>query len=112
MNTEIYSMEHFEENYGFLIKEKNHPILSYISDTVWCKNIETILKQQPKNIIVDLNGEPDDPVHVHLCENEIISKGFELSGSESVFHGTHLKKQKTSSHKNIIYTYPGMEIKI
>jgi ribonuclease BN (tRNA processing enzyme) len=110
--TKIYLMEHSQKNYGFILNDGKKKLLAYISDTTWCHNVEVMLSESPKIILIDLNGEADDPVPIHLSEEEIIEKGIKLVNPGTIFYGTHLKYQKESTHKNIKYVIPGMEIDI
>ena len=100
----LYKMDHYEENYGFTLERKNENIISYISD-----NVVNMLNSGSKAIIVDLNGEPDDPFQIHLSENDLL-KNISAGNSKTTFYGTHLKYQKDSQNRKIIYTKPGMEI--
>ncbi len=111
-DAKIYLMEHSQKTYGFILSDKKNKLLSYISDTSWSHNIEVILSESPKIILLDLNGESDDPVPVHLSEKDLLEKGIKLVTQGTVFYGTHLKYQKNSTHKNIKYVVPGMEIEI
>lgn len=112
-NATFYKMDHFEETYGFILEKNNKNILSYIADTKWCSNVESIILKYPKYIIIDLNGEPDDPVYIHLSEKEIIEKVLNKKSINTTFLGTHLKYQKNISlNKCIKYVYPGMVIEI
>lgn len=108
----LFKMDHFEETYGFILKDKDENVFSYVADTKWSQNIIDLLKEKPKKIILDLNGEPDDPVSVHLKENEIIEMGFNLVSPETVFYGTHLRYERESQNEKIYYVKPGMEINI
>jgi len=112
-NATLYKMDHFEETYGFILEKNEQYILSYIADTKWCSNVEKIILKYPKYIIIDLNGEPDDPVYIHLSEKEIIEKVLNKKSINTTFLGTHLKYQKEISiNKCIKYVYPGMVIEI
>ncbi len=109
---ELYRMDHSQENYGFVLKDGAKKIFTYISDTKWSHNIESILKERTKVIILDLNGEPGDPKPVHVSEEELIEKGIKLVHSKTIIYGTHLKYMKKSRHPMIRYVEPGMEIEI
>ncbi|MDY6934472.1 MAG: MBL fold metallo-hydrolase [Spirochaetota bacterium] len=108
----LFKMEHMVETYGFILKEENENVFSYIADTKWSQGITDLLKEKPQIVILDLNGEPDDPVPIHLHEDEIIEKAINLVSDETVFYGTHLKCDKISTNKRIHYVKAGMEIEI
>ncbi|MFH0975689.1 MAG: MBL fold metallo-hydrolase [Spirochaetota bacterium] len=108
----LFRMDHSRENYGFVLYDNGRSSLSYISDTKWSENIEAMLKENPKAVLVDLAGEPEDKNPVHLSEKEIIAKGIKLVSKETIFYGTHLIHKKKSSHHRIKYVKPGMKIKI
>lgn len=105
-------MDHFTETYGFILNKRDVPIFAYIADTKWSENVEKIIEISPPIILLDLNGEPDDPVPIHLSEEELIQRGFMLAHAETVFYGTHLKFQKKSNSDKIVYASPGMEIEV
>ncbi len=109
---ELYLMDHYEETYAFILKKNNKNIFAYISDTKWSESVAGLLSKNPKKVIVDLNGEIDDPVPVHLAEHELIGKGFKCIDTGTIFYGTHLKYNKISNNNRIHYATPGMEIDI
>ena len=98
------------ETYGLLFLEGTRPVFAYIADTLWSDEVAAMLSRGPDVVLLDLNGEADDPVRVHLSEEDIIDKGLALAGPGTRFYGTHLKTQKTMRHGRIDYARPGMEI--
>jgi hypothetical protein len=108
----IFPMNHFIETYGFSFYRKEKIIFSYFTDTVWSDELISQIKLLPDFIITDLNGEPDDPQKIHMSEQDLIEKGIPHSEGKVMFYGTHLKKQKGSSHKQIEYVYPGLVISL
>ena len=102
-----FPMFHFIETWGFSLYNENRIIFSYFADTIWDDKLFEQIKLFPRAIIIDLNGEPSDPVKVHLSENDIITKVLPVSKENIVFYGTHLKYQKEPLNKIIRYTYPG-----
>ncbi len=108
---ELFRMDHSQENYGFVLKNGSKILFTYISDTKWSHNIEFILKERSKIIILDLNGE-GDPSPIHVSEEELIKNGIRLVHPKTIFYGTHLKSLKKSGHPMIKYVEPGMEIEI
>ncbi len=51
-----FPLEHPVETYGFTLYKRNSAIFLYIADTLWNKNVENMLKEKPKAVIIDLNG--------------------------------------------------------
>ena len=107
---ELFRMDHQEETYGFVLKDGTKKLLAYTADTKWSHNIESILKEKAKAVIIDLNGEPGDAKPIHVNEQELIDKGIRLAGTKTIFYGTHLKYVKKSRHPMLKYAEPGMEI--
>ena len=106
----LYNMDHFTETYGFVLKKENVSVLAYIADTLWCQSVKDIIATVPKCILVDLNGEAGDKIH--LSEKELVEKALN-DATSSIFYGTHLRYQKTcSSHEKLKYTVPGLKIEI
>ncbi|TAL30131.1 MAG: hypothetical protein EPN93_20115 [Spirochaetes bacterium] len=108
--TRLYRMEHFVEAYGFTMHEGASCPLAYSADTLWCESMERIIACGPEIFIVDLNGEPGDPVAVHLSEAELVEKGVPLARAGTRFHGTHLKRNKSSAHPALSYVRAGQSI--
>lgn len=105
-----FPMFHFIETFGFSLYYENEIIFSYFADTIWDDELLKQIKTFPRAIIADLNGEPSDPVKVHLTDDDIITNVLPVSKENIVFYGTHLKHQKESLNRIIRYTYPGEEI--
>ena len=57
-----------------------------------------------------MNGEPDDPTKVHLSEEDLIEKAIPLTDQETVYYGTHLKRDKLSKLDQLVYVQPGQII--
>jgi ribonuclease BN (tRNA processing enzyme) len=68
-----YLMNHYEETYGFTISRNNEILLTYISDTNISDNIISLICNNSKATIIDLNGEINDPVKIHLSENDLLT---------------------------------------
>lgn len=107
-----YRMKHPFETWGFTIARGGDVSFAYIADTLWNECVETVLKSGPRNVLIDLNGEPGDPIPVHLTEKELLVKIRELKIDKSRFWGTHLKHFKKSAYKKLKYVKPGMVIDI
>lgn len=112
ISLKVFSMNHFTETYGFSFFKNDRIVFSYFADTIWSDELISQIKLFPQIIITDLNGEPSDPQKIHLSEEDLIEKGIPQSQGKVIFYGTHLKKQKESSHKQIKYVYPGLVISL
>ena len=108
----FFPMDHYIETWGFSFYHKRAVIFSYFADTVWNDSLLEQIRLIPKIIIADMNGEPSDPVKVHLSEDDIITKVLPESKDKIIFYGTHLKYQKKSVNKYIRFAYPGEEIEL
>jgi Cft2 family RNA processing exonuclease len=112
ISIKIFRMDHFITTFGFSFYKNNEIILSYFADTIWNDELLSQIKLLPNIIITDLNGEPSDPVKVHLSEDDIKTKAIPYCRDKTIFYGTHLKQIKLSHHQNIKYTYPGEIIEL
>lgn len=108
----LYRMEHSLETYGFTVYRNNRALFAYTADTLWCSSVEEILGTGAGAVLLDMNGEPDDPVPVHMSEKEIIEKGIPLLKRGTTLYGTHLKNRKTSDDERIKYPLTGSMIVI
>ncbi|MCU0847616.1 MAG: MBL fold metallo-hydrolase [Spirochaetes bacterium] len=104
---EALEMHHFIETIGYTIRLGNEAKFTYLSDTLWDDGFLVHLSQGQAAVLADMNGEPEDPVNIHMSERDIIEKVSCRLGQNTVFYGTHLKKNKESGYKNIIYIRPG-----
>ena len=102
-----FTMDHFIATWGFTIFHEDRAFLSYFADTLWNDTLLQQIHLRPKIIIADMNGEPDDPVQVHLSEEDVVARALPFCGEDTVFYGTHLKMQKWSMHPKIHYVVPG-----
>jgi hypothetical protein len=108
----LFPMFHFIDTWGFSLYKNHKIIITYFADTIWDDKLINQIQLYPKVIISDVNGEPSDPVNVHLTENDIITKILPVCKDNTIIYGTHLKHQKKSFHKNLKYTYPGEIIEL
>lgn len=108
----FFELNHFTETYGFEVRQKKKAPFVYIADTMWCDSIADVLHKKPGHVLLDMNGEPDDPVQVHLSENDLIKKALPLTGQETMYYGTHLKTDKFSKLDQLIYVQPGQLIDV
>lgn len=103
----LYRMEHTLETYGFAVYKNSMALFAYTADTLWCQSVEEIIGTGAGVILLDMNGEPDDPKPVHMGERDVANKGFSLLKSGTTLYGTHLKKNKISPDERIKYPLPG-----
>lgn len=108
----IFAMKHSAETYGFAFYKDHRIVFSYFADTVWFDELIGQIKMFPDIILTDLNGEPSDPVKVHMTEQDLIENAIPESEGRITFYGTHLKKQKRAGHGKIKYVKPGDVIKL
>jgi hypothetical protein len=106
----FHRMSHPKETYGFSIIRDNKYELTYLSDTVWDDSFLNILSNRPGYVICDLNSDSSDKVQVHMAEKDIIGKAMPVTGDATMYVGTHLRDNRVSSHKNLIYAMPGTRI--
>lgn len=102
-----FSMNHFTETYGFSLRINDKSVFAYFADTLWSDELLSEIKLFPRVILADLNGEPSDPVKVHMSEEDIVKNALPVSGDRIVYYGTHLKRQKWSALGQIKYVQPG-----
>jgi len=98
-------MNHFIETYGFKIND--HPPFAYLADTLWKQDFLHYLQDENLTVLADLNGEESDKVKVHMSENDISEFAIPFMSQSATILGTHLKKNKVSSIKQIKYVHPG-----
>ncbi len=108
----FFELNHSDETYGFEVRQKKKTPFVYIADTLWCDSIADVLKKKPNHVLLDMNGEPDDPVKVHLSEDDLIEKAFPITGQETIYYGTHMKADKLSKLDQLIYAQPGQIIEV
>jgi len=102
-----FAMNHFIETWGFTFFNRDRALFSYFADTTWDDSLLDQVRLFPKIIIADLNGEPSDPVKVHMSGDDLVENALPVSGDRIMYYGTHLKYQKESENKYIRYTRPG-----
>ncbi|MFW5771005.1 MAG: MBL fold metallo-hydrolase [Spirochaetota bacterium] len=107
-----FPMNHFIETWGFTFFNRDRALFSYFADTTWDYSLLDQVYLFPKVIIADLNGEPSDPVKVHMSEEDLVEKALPVSGEKIMYYGTHLKYQKESENEYIRYTRPGEVIEL
>ncbi|MFC1825011.1 MBL fold metallo-hydrolase [Thermodesulfobacteriota bacterium] len=109
LSLSCFNVQHLVETYGLLLSKKNKMIFAYIADTSWCRQVERILAGKPKIILMDMNGG-DSNVHISL--DEVIEKGIPVTGSDSIYYGTHLAEEFDSADASIKCAKPGEVITV
>jgi len=108
----FHRMSHPKETYGFSIIRDNKYELTYLADTLWDDSFFEIISNRPRYVICDLNSDSSDKIQVHMAEKDIIEKAVPVTGDATVYLGTHLKDNRVSGHKNLMYAMPGTRIEI
>jgi hypothetical protein len=106
----FFRMNHSFETWGFTIGSGKDIPFVYVPDTLWTGSIEALFRMKPRNVLIDLAGEPDDPAPIHLSEKELLEKTAEMKIEGIRFWGTHLKCDKKSSVKELRYVKAGTVI--
>ncbi len=111
--TTFFELDHLLETYGFLVKDADGKVpFAYVADTRWCDEIPRVLEQGPLVVLIDLNGEDDDPEPVHLSRKELKEKALPITGQNTVYYGTHLKQAFQPQDSLIQCAGPGSGINI
>lgn len=111
-NADFFPTEHFVETHGFLLSRNQKPIFAYVPDTLWCPSVARMLARKPPAVLIDLNGERVDPAPVHLSEAELVERALPITGSQTRYYGTHLKRHKESALQLLSYVREGMELEV
>lgn len=111
--TLLFRLDHMMETYGFLLSlPQSGAHFAYVADTLWCGAVQTIIETKPKLVLIDLNGDPGDVKPVHLSNNELVEKGLPISGNNTLFVGTHLRRRFQAKDHRIVCSEPGMRAMI
>jgi len=111
--TSLFKLDHLIETYGFSIARENNIIdFAYVADTRWCESVYSLLCKKPKTVLIDLNGKEDDPKPIHLSIGDLAQKAIPITGEDTMYYATHLKKEFNSPISCVICTKPGMEINV
>jgi phosphoribosyl 1,2-cyclic phosphodiesterase len=109
--TALFRLNHMVETYGFsLSKPDSKMAFAYVADTMWCEAIPNVLNHSPEIVLIDLNGQEDEPNPVHLSVAELQAKALPLTGDGTQYYGTHVKEIFHSSIACIKCARPGMVI--
>jgi glyoxylase-like metal-dependent hydrolase (beta-lactamase superfamily II) len=108
----FHRMSHSKETYGFTIMEGGACALTYLADTLWDDSFIPVLSRKPRCVIADLNSVPGDKIMMHMSEKDILEKAMPLTGDATKYIGTHLRADRVSHHKNLIYATPGLRVEV
>ena len=108
----FHRMSHPKETYGFSIIRENKSQLTYLADTVWDDSFFDIISERPKYVVCDLNGDPADKSRGHMAEKDIVEKAIPVTGDATIYIGTHLRDDRITTQKNIIYAKAGTKIEV
>jgi len=109
LSISCFDVQHLIETYGLLFTMNHEKIFAYIPDTKWCHQVERILAGKPKVILMDMNG--GDP-SVHISLDEVINKGLPITGSDTIYYGTHLTQEFDTACPSVHCARPGDDIVI
>jgi ribonuclease BN (tRNA processing enzyme) len=109
LTVSCFELPHLVETYGFFIKHHHELLFAYIADTTWCPQVEQLLVQKPKLVLMDMNG--GNP-NVHTSLDEVIKKGLPLTKGETIYYGTHLAEEFDHPDEHIQCAKQGEEIMI
>ena len=73
----LFKLNHLVDTFGFSLTNKDGRVeFAYVADTLWCESISTMLDSHPQAVLIDLNGEDDDPERVHLSMSDLKQKAM------------------------------------
>ena len=111
--TSIFKLDHLIDTYGFsLAHEDNRVDFAYVADTRWCESLHTALSHKPRVVLIDLNGKDNDPERVHLSIGDLMRKAIPLTGRQTEYFGTHLRKEFDTTVSRVKCAKPGMDINL
>lgn len=109
--TSLFKLDHLIDTYGFsLAHEDNRVEFAYVADTRWCESLRTVLNNKPSVVLIDLNGEDNDHKRVHLSLGDLMGKAIPLTGRQTKYFGTHLRKEFDTTDSCVNCARPGMYI--
>ncbi len=112
MKTRYFMMKHSRPTYGFLLyDQQGTPVFSYMPDTLWNENIDTVLSEMPRAVLIDCNGMKDDIRKVHVSVDDIVARGIPVTGNKTVYYATHLKEEFDPGDSRIVCCRAGDVIK-
>jgi len=103
----FFDLIHIENTYGLLYRDNGEALFAYIADTIWCQQVENVLKLTPRTVLMDMNGGG-----MHISLGDVIEKGLPITGECSAIYGSHLSDEFESPNEFIKCAKPGEEILI
>jgi len=111
--TSIFKLDHLIDTYGFALAHEDESVdFAYVADTRWCESLHTVLNNKPRVVLIDLNGEDNDHKRVHLSTGDLMRKAIPLTGRQSKYFGTHLRKEFDTTVSCVNCAKPGMDINL
>ena len=108
----FFKLNHLIDTFGFALGKDDRVEFVYVADTVWCESIATVLDSRPQAVLIDLNGQDDDPDRVHLSMSDLKQKAIPITGQDTQYYGTHLVNEFTSTVPGVQCARPGMVISL
>ena len=111
--TSIFKLDHLIDTYGFSLAYEDESVdFAYVADTRWCESLHTVLNNKPRVVLIDLNGEDNDHKRVHLSIGDLMRKAIPLTGRQTKYFGTHLRKEFDTTVSCVNCAKPGMDINL
>jgi ribonuclease BN (tRNA processing enzyme) len=111
--TSIFKLDHLIDTYGFSLAHEDNSIdFAYVADTRWCESLHTVLSKKPRVVLIDLNGKDNDRERVHLSIGDLMRNAIPLTGRQTKYFGTHLRKEFDTTVSCVRCAKPGMDIKL
>lgn len=104
------TMFHSPETFGFRLGSGGKTV-TYLADSYWDDSLVKYIDDADA-VIVDLNGEKEDKVKIHISEYDLITHALPVIKTGIRFLGTHLRENRVSDNERIQYVKPGDEIDI
>jgi len=96
---EFFRLQHIESSTGFSIADSSGEVIfCYLTDTVWCTEVEQQLARAPEFVWMDMNGGASG---VHASYEDTLNRGIALTRERTTFLGTHVSQPLTSGHPRI-----------
>ena len=108
----LFKLNHLVDTFGFSLAKDDRVEFAYVADTLWCESISTVLGSRPQVVLIDLNGQDNDPDRVHLAMSDLKQKAIPITGDDTQYYGTHLVDEFESTMPCIRCAKPGMVISL
>jgi ribonuclease BN (tRNA processing enzyme) len=109
--TSLFKLDHLIDTYGFSLAQEDKRVdFAYVADTRWCESLHTVLRNKPRVVLIDLNGEDNDQKRVHLSVGDLMGKAMPLTGEQTNYFGTHLRKEFETTDPRVNCARSGMDI--